>query len=113
MTLPVKRPQTFRHGSRWEFHFRPLTGGVPMDMAGYTGELIILDAGGEQVARFTGIQVGAPGEFSSIELAPSEVDLIPAHASSYAIFLTPPAGPDYTESWFEGPVRVIEKGRYA
>lgn len=110
---PIKRPQIFRHGSRWEFHFRPKAAGQIMDLTGYTGEMVILDTAGNQVARFTNFEVGQGTDFSRIELPPSQVDQVPESASSYAIYLTPPTGEDYTQAWFEGPVRVIPRGRYA
>lgn len=102
----------FRHGSRWRFHFRPTSSGQPLDLSGYSAELVILDHAGAQVARFTGFQFGATGEFSRLELTPDQVSTIPETASSYGIFLTPPAGSEHAQSWFEGPVRVIKKGRY-
>ena len=113
MSLPVKRPQVFRHGSRWEFHFRPKFAGQVMDLTGYTGEMVIVDMSGAQVARFTNFEVGQAADFARIELTPDQVGTIPESAGSYAIFLTPPTGAEYTESWFEGPVRVIPKGRHA
>jgi len=109
---PIKRTQTFRHGSRWELNFRPVAGGIPMDMTGYTAELIILNENGSQAARTTNFTPGIAGEMSSVVMEPAEVSLIPITASSYVLYLTPPTGVAYTRAFIEGPARVVPKGRY-
>lgn len=112
--LPLNRNIRIYQGSRYEFSFRLKSGGVPVQIDGYTAEMVILNADGTEAARLNtangGVTIDEAEDRVIVAVPAPETLDIPVTSASYGLYLTPTQGSNYRKQYYIGTVTVIKEG---